>query len=235
MNAGYYTLSEHVHACETSGVLIFLDLRRDQYFSLDRAASGLLAPLLSGRAQGVVVDSAQRKALCATIDMLIAQKLLTANGVSLDKPFPVQLARATRSLISARYRTLSGIPAAWCIDFLNAAVTAACKLKWWSITRVVKSVRARRSRNGGLRFDPQATAELMAVYGALRPLFPKPYICLFDSLAALEFLARQGCWPKWVFGVKASPFGAHCWLQEEELVLNDSVEHVSAFTPIMVV
>jgi hypothetical protein len=35
--------------------------------------------------------------------------------------------------------------------------------------------------------------------------------------------------------VKASPFGAHCWLQEGDLILNDSVERVGAYTPIMIV
>jgi hypothetical protein len=32
-----------------------------------------------------------------------------------------------------------------------------------------------------------------------------------------------------------NPFGAHCWLQHERWVLNDDVEYISTFTPIMVV
>jgi hypothetical protein len=30
------------------------------------------------------------------------------------------------------------------------------------------------------------------------------------------------------------PFHAHCWVQHEDAVVGDTVEHVSQFTPIMV-
>ncbi|GAD58270.1 hypothetical protein MBEBAB_0520 [Brevundimonas abyssalis TAR-001] len=38
-----------------------------------------------------------------------------------------------------------------------------------------------------------------------------------------------------VFGIKLVPFGAHCWVQAGETVLNDTVDNVSEYTPIMVV
>ena len=34
--------------------------------------------------------------------------------------------------------------------------------------------------------------------------------------------------PRWVFGVRARPFVAHCWVQYEDMVFNDTVEHVPA-------
>jgi hypothetical protein len=33
----------------------------------------------------------------------------------------------------------------------------------------------------------------------------------------------------------AEPFGAHCWLQERDYLLNDAVERVGMYTPIMVI
>ena len=62
-----------------------------------------------------------------------------------------------------------------------------------------------------------------------------PGKCLHDSLALLEFLARHGIFPDWVFGVRARPFVAHCWVQYEDMVFNDTVEHVTGYIPIMVV
>jgi hypothetical protein len=59
--------------------------------------------------------------------------------------------------------------------------------------------------------------------------------CLHDSLAVLEFLARHQLFPSWVFGVRARPFAAHCWVQHDGFVCNDTVEHVSGYVPIMVV
>ena len=38
-----------------------------------------------------------------------------------------------------------------------------------------------------------------------------------------------------VIGVRTSPFGAHSWAQHEDEVLNDSVEEVLRFTPILIV
>jgi hypothetical protein len=60
-------------------------------------------------------------------------------------------------------------------------------------------------------------------------------VCLFDSLALIHFLAQYGLYPDWVFGVSADPFEAHCWVQAGQVVLNDTVERVSAFTPILTI
>jgi hypothetical protein len=63
----------------------------------------------------------------------------------------------------------------------------------------------------------------------------RKHVCLYDSLALVEFLAHYRLFPQWVFGVMAEPFAAHCWVQQDDRVLNDSVDYVRGFTPIMVV
>jgi Transglutaminase-like superfamily len=78
--------------------------------------------------------------------------------------------------------------------------------------------------------------QLVDIFGRLRVfLFSHNEECLHDSLALLEFLARYRIFPGWVFGVRARPFVAHCWVQYEDIVFNDTVEHVAGYTPIMVV
>ncbi|MEO1020428.1 MAG: lasso peptide biosynthesis B2 protein, partial [Pseudomonadota bacterium] len=62
---------------------------------------------------------------------------------------------------------------------------------------------------------------------------PRPYLCLFDSLALLYFLARYEVFPQWVFAVQLKPFRAHCWVQSNSLVVNDVVANVRHYTPIM--
>jgi len=77
---------------------------------------------------------------------------------------------------------------------------------------------------------------LVAAFSTLRPFFfSAKDACLFDALSLSEFLAGYGFFPRWVFGVQSRPFGAHCWLQLNGVVLNDSVDHVKRYTPIMVV
>jgi hypothetical protein len=63
------------------------------------------------------------------------------------------------------------------------------------------------------------------------PIAPK---CLPDTLVLRDWLARAGLGPALVFGVRMDPFGAHCWLQSGSLVLNDAVDRIAAFTPVLV-
>jgi hypothetical protein len=98
-------------------------------------------------------------------------------------------------------------------------------------------VRARKSRNasrgGGADFE--RVRSLVSVFDRLRLFYPRSYLCLFDSLALIHFLAQFDVYPDWVFGVNADPFEAHCWVQAGNVVLNDTLARVSAFTPIMYV
>jgi hypothetical protein len=77
--------------------------------------------------------------------------------------------------------------------------------------------------------------EMVETFGRLRPYYPRAYLCLFDSLALVNFLAPYGAFPQWVYGVRLNPFAAHCWVQDSGVVLNDVVENVREYTPLMVV
>ncbi len=59
--------------------------------------------------------------------------------------------------------------------------------------------------------------------------------CLTSSLAALDVGLSLSADAQLVFGVYPSPFSAHSWLQAGDTVLNDRVEYVRTFTPIMAV
>jgi hypothetical protein len=115
---------------------------------------------------------------------------------------------------------------------------AAAQLRIGSLEQAVRRVRTRnaRRRNASSVFDRERARELVAVFTDLRPfLFTSREACLFESLVLIEFLARYSLFPAWVFGVRARPFAAHCWVQQGDTVLNDTVEHVTRYTPIMTV
>ncbi|MFW2449245.1 MAG: lasso peptide biosynthesis B2 protein [Qipengyuania pacifica] len=59
--------------------------------------------------------------------------------------------------------------------------------------------------------------------------------CLARSIALSFCLASQGEHSRVVLGVRSAPFGAHCWTQKGDTVLNDSLEEVLRFQPILVV
>ena len=51
--------------------------------------------------------------------------------------------------------------------------------------------------------------------------------------ALIEFLAGDGVAADWVFGVRAQPFQAHCWVEVGTLLLSDALECIRGFTPIL--
>lgn len=67
-----------------------------------------------------------------------------------------------------------------------------------------------------------------------RRTIPVSRICLLDSLALIDFLARHRHFPELVVGVTLFPFAAHCWVQSGEWALNEKTDLAASFTPILV-
>lgn len=58
--------------------------------------------------------------------------------------------------------------------------------------------------------------------------------CLPRSIALTLGLATRGIRTNLVIAVKTAPFAAHCWVQHGSDVLNDSVEEVRRYHPLLV-
>jgi hypothetical protein len=48
-------------------------------------------------------------------------------------------------------------------------------------------------------------------------------------------MARHALFPTWVIGVRARPWGAHAWVQQDKLLLDANPEQVCEYTPILTV
>lgn len=73
------------------------------------------------------------------------------------------------------------------------------------------------------------------VFDQLAPFAPFQGECLFRAFMLLAYLRLAGRDATWVFGVRTYPFGAHCWLQAGDMLLNDALERVCAYTPILAI
>ncbi len=231
-----YHLAEDVFLCLSDDRFVFLDLRSDQYFCLDRkntrTANYLLSerdkhstaarnfPTENGDSQ-LVLDALARKGLLVTSDK--RGKEITA----------VAIQPAANPFLNAADNHESSVDLGHWAAFFHASFKASWKLRCYSMQRTVRSVRNRKRRYSGEVSDRGNLRKVVAAYQHLRPFYPRKYRCLYDSLALVEFLAQYHLFPQWVFGVNTEPFGAHCWVQEEDFVLNDSPEFISNFTPIM--
>lgn len=245
-----YVLARHVFVCVQGEHVVFLDVRKDRYFALESAKTAGLgyfvpgwpipAPLAIDVIQqgadstaSALTERLDRGALSSVISLLLEKEILVVDPVR-GKAAEVTLARPLRGdltadSIDARPR----IGPRLFLRFVSAAVRARLLLKYRTFETVVERVRCRaRPENA----STTGLAELVSAFATLRPFFfAARDACLFDALSLSEFLATYGIFPSWVFGVQSRPFAAHCWLQLDGLVLNDTIDHVQRYTPIMVV
>ena len=87
----------------------------------------------------------------------------------------------------------------------------------------------------GAPVDLVLVARLTAAFARRLPWDPFQGACLYRAWLLRRILASRGQSVTWVFGVRTWPFGAHCWLQIENLVLDDEPDRISQYTPIMAV
>ena len=215
-----YRLPDHLGVCEIDRRTVMLDLRRDRYFQLDSRTASAFRSCREAPDGSAAGDSA--------VPELVKRRWL----VPLDgAPAPV------RTIPDVRRRSLIGelphVPPTFAI--FRGVVSAL-----WSCRRALKRRGLENAAEEARRRKPSAEdgSDLhlhLAAFRAARRLVPMAPNCLTDSLALSAFLAARGFRSDLVFGVKLDPFAAHCWLQNEEAILNDAADSVSDFTPILAV
>lgn len=222
-----YFLTPHSFACRVDGILIFLDLKGDDYVCLEPGDSdsvGRLLGLLPAR------DGATGP---PPVEALIEAGLITADARSGKPATPPAKQGALRELPGFDIDSGPRAGARHVAALLKGYVIARTLLGLAPLERVVRRVARRRARNGG-RADPERARELVEIYRRLRPLvMSRKDRCLLNTLLLIEFLAAFGVYPSWRFGVKLRPFSAHCWVQDGDLLYEEDVEIVAKYSLIM--
>jgi hypothetical protein len=240
-----YYLPNDVFHCIANDRIVFLDLKNNAYLAVEspsiRHALSLSDALIESPASSL---PAAENAPLVTLLMqsLVNRGLLTTDPLGAKEAKSVSMVRPTKTILP-RALSLANCVASngWpkpthLFAFWRAVALAASTLKVMSMWRIVD--RAKRRRGGRTPqehpFREESAVELISVYYRLRPyLLVGSDSCLFDSLALLNFLASFLLFPQWVFGVQMGPFVAHCWLQHEDVVLNDTPARVCNYVPIM--
>jgi hypothetical protein len=233
-----YFLSMDCFVCNTQSYWIVLNAKRDKYLCVTHADLASIGHRLYGwRNQSNAIQNPPQFDLEA--DTLIAS--LTANGIitsnpSNGKPFAEsECPQCDRSMEVVELNSPMKRSFFCVARFFLACMRIDWLLRKKRLSRILAKIERRRIRvrSSTVFHNATCTARLIAAFKHLRPLYPRPYLCLFDSLALLEFLASYRSFPRVVFGVVADPFQAHCWLQEGNVVLNDDLERVAKYKPIL--
>ena len=117
---------------------------------------------------------------------------------------------------------------------------------WWTVRQVRRGLArrpladlidaiSRAHPRSGNRAEGLAASVLATHFQSVRRWLPQTPNCLSDSLALLLFLKSHGASAELVFGAKLDPFAAHCWIQADDLLLNDRIDRIEGFTVVGVI
>ena len=219
-------LRPHVFLCTTPQGLVFMDLKRNKYLGINSIDAHKILAMKSG--ESFAPDAT------AIIDRLKALELLSTLPEA-GKPFEsttIEPARA--SALDPWPATRPKVRVTHILKFAIALTRVLLLQGTRSLEYQVMAIRNRSQKRLGNQTSPDTCRELLHVFRYVRTLFyTVEDRCLFNSMVLLEFLYLNGLSATWVFGVKNSPFLAHCWVQSDGIVLNGLIEEVAQFTPIM--
>lgn len=230
-----YWLASNVFVALAHDSAIFLDLRRDRYFGLNGLSLPSLSEILNDLPAPAGIDTPEQ------LPLEIVQSLLNDGLIVTSRPdetLHCVIPPHHAGLIAADQGVVSGqnISARDLMNFLAAYIHAKLQLRFQSFETIVRNVAARKRQatRHGPRQPSEKTVALANTFRALRPLaFSADGRCLFHALALVHFLVRYDSFPIWVIGVRSAPFAAHSWVQEGDVILDATPEHIAPYTPIL--
>lgn len=240
-----YFLSPHVRLCATTDHIVMMDLRRDRYVGVSAAEWWILArhvrnwpASLDPEAVGVFALQTSLPDPGTVLTKMQAAGLLTVHASAAPVPAPA-LPRVESVLVREALEFHPPVSSIQLVRFLYAWAFVSVTVRCRSIETIAARIAARKAcymnRHPACEGDTLRKCQpLVAAYLYLRPLFfTARDKCLHDSLALIEFLAAYNLFPVWTIGVSTLPFKAHSWVQQANVVFNDSPEYVRRFTPIL--
>jgi hypothetical protein len=194
--------------CEIGGQLVFLDIAADRYFRLP--------------------EPANREAL-AEIDRRGLARIRQPDGLPLPDDW-LAPDRTSPALEAGAFRLDDVARALWAQRRVEA------RLARRSLSSILFDLRAaNEARASTTAACVSMRSRMVRAFEHARLLRTAADRCLPRSLALALCLAMRGITARAVIGVRLAPFAAHCWVQSGDEVLNDSVEEVLRYQPILVI
>lgn len=204
--------ANHVRIADVDGDLVFFDIELDDYIAVAQCDAGATSAALHGGP--IDLDD----------DVLAA---LLEEGLLVESPCSWLPERRT-----ARTSLIDQPPKApsfrSMVHFLRAGFST-----WQMMRREEESWTTGLAAYGcPTEMSPAEVAALAAQFASLRAYVPWTGRCFIQSMMLMKFLAAHGVYASWVFGVRTHPFEAHCWVELNEMVLNDTLDHSNWFSVI---
>jgi len=201
---------------------IFLDVRSSRYFALPDEANKAFIAIASGE-----TPSAPGARALAALKLSSVSSASTAPIDTRSVPRPQTQLQGDAGPVSSTLRRRA----------IVAQLRSLVRLSCCSLDQILHRLGRRRAlllqsdraRSRGTDLALQVASAFLST----RHVRPRSSHCLTSSLAFLDLALQLGLDAELVFGVQSAPFAAHCWVQRGTELLNDDLEYVSTFTPIL--
>lgn len=231
-------LAPHVRACRVDDQVILLDLIHGRYHGVAGPQVDALAEFVQGWPTASQPAMAPRE---NSLQPQSAGPLIERGLVIPGHGRPIAVERLPEPAVAIEgwgESSTQGFGVGKWLQLIGGASWSAFQLRTCTLERIARTVAFRRLVHAGpdaQAVNPERLQSTVSAYRRARPIvMTSKDRCLLDSLALIRFLAAERLFPHWVIGVKTRPFGAHAWVQLGALVLNDRLERVRRFTPILV-
>jgi len=235
-----YYLPHYVSACISNNEIIFLDAKRDNYYSFPLPASKLLAPLAETRSLDIskltTLPEGNVFIENGILTKLIKEKMLICKQDNRKLFSSRQYHKPLSDCSNAHFTPFYPITFQYVLLFLRAFFWAILTTKILGIYQTLEITAKKRTniRKNKPSITEGDLQEIMQIFRQIRIFFyTARNHCYFDCAVLSRFLKDSGYDAVWVFGVKTDPFEAHCWVQVNEVVMTDWQLTVDSFTPIM--
>ena len=232
-----YRLSDHVFAGCTGREVVLLDLRKDEYLAIAEGALAALPQFVDGWPRG---DSPEHSigpsdtgAVNELLQSLLSQDLIVRRSGAAESGSRRRPSAPTAAAVS--FLDGVGTPTVGTVaQVLRASLVAQMWLTFLPLQTVVQRLQMAPKKGDASAKSIANAIKFSKSYCSVRPLiFRAQTKCLLDSLTMSIFLSSRGVRSSVVFGVRTQPFAAHCWVQLEDTVLNDELDHVLTYQPIL--
>ena len=218
-----FELREGISCCEAGGRFLFLDLGRNRYFALEPEAEQTF--------RSVVARDAPAPGDRARLDRLVESGLLApADWDARPNPCPAPPAPECSLLEENLHAGSFALAHALCRLALGVLV-----LKLRPLSAILARLQDRKRTIEPCESDDAALLDVAAAFSRSGLIAAPLDQCLPRSIAITHALLDRHIAPLLVVGVRLKPFGAHCWVQHGSTVVNETVDNVRNFTPILVV
>jgi len=234
-----YYLSPEAYCCEFEDGAIILDMRAVTYLGIDAEHARILRARVENWPNYKCAPDSKytvNPALDALVEDLLVRGILTTVRMQarILEFEPPTMGWTNPHWSTAHHR----IPISRVLLFSTSSLRVLLRRNGRNLASLLRWI-GRHQAAFHRRDKPserQKTDELLASFFQLRIWFyTADRHCLLDSLVLSVYLTNQKVPCTLVIGVSTRPFAAHAWVQIGECVLNDTVEHVLTFTPILAV